>query len=841
MTLRSPLSQASFAPDTKLLTNDEVQSMFSGALQFDIVDCAGTPLPRVVLMGVAQNTDVATDTISFAHSTFEAASIKIDDKEDSKTVGGQALVLETPDMRSFTGQDPGTVGYAYFLQLPRSDSKLTDDDDYDSTIEKRVHLMTDPEEIGLRSLNMEALIERLSELGERHGSSNEKHDNVLYEQKAAEMYSDLFTKVLLSSTSDTATPEIELRTSLDVQIAALSKILDIPSLWYDFSLVEWRIQLGQLLWSTSEDQSEIRPDEKLAMPSRDVVLLQITLASELLVRMKMISKPSQIKALSKKIQWDLILSQRFLDNIRIATKRIEDDKSNNRSSVFSALTFVTANESLEEASVEPLLLARHEKRQLEGLLKFSRALSWPHTEDIRQRFNDRERQNKLLSPGPPSTHIPAIGAYASPVTTPSSPTTAGGDYFEAMALKPTSPRPQAVRSATYRSVQLLPAATAYRTDNMDACGWLSRSWLTGLVLPGEAASHFLISTLLENSPKAIETLGDSANLYGGFIYSGRSYWSKSCIVGRVLAADQGASDCMGWISTTSVPSMHSGEWVNISTKAILPGEAAPRISTPAVVARASAIVRGQDHIDSIEGDDFTWPVDSPPVLGNEARYEGLELRPAATTTSLLSPINLPLPSSPAVAVAVAAVAEPKTPSTPTIVTSSSSGGSSGITLPTPSTAYLKFAAKSSSSRLRATVPLLHDIQFICSHPCRPSATPRGAGSSPPSPTPKYLSPPSPTAEDNSSTPACHPLHKSYVFEVVPAATLLSCELDTFTAAAEGQTLVLDCRGASELQLLARAWCAKVGEHALVGKVGRTCLACCVREAGALGVRIVIRI
>ena len=56
-----------------------------------------------------------------------------------------------------------------------------------------------------------------------------------------------------------------------------------------------------------------------------------------------------------------------------------------------------------------------------------------------------------------------------------------------------------------------------------------------------------------------------------------------------------------------------------------------------------------------------------------------------------------------------------------------------------------------------------------------------------------------------------------------------------------KVLVLDARGDSALEVLARSWCAKVGEHALVGRVGRTCLACCVREARGLGVRVVVRV
>ncbi len=54
-------------------------------------------------------------------------------------------------------------------------------------------------------------------------------------------------------------------------------------------------------------------------------------------------------------------------------------------------------------------------------------------------------------------------------------------------------------------------------------------------------------------------------------------------------------------------------------------------------------------------------------------------------------------------------------------------------------------------------------------------------------------------------------------------------------------LVLDARASSDLELLARAWCAEKGFHAVVGRVERTCLACCVREARGLGINTVIRV
>ncbi len=46
---------------------------------------------------------------------------------------------------------------------------------------------------------------------------------------------------------------------------------------------------------------------------------------------------------------------------------------------------------------------------------------------------------------------------------------------------------------------------------------------------------------------------------------------------------------------------------------------------------------------------------------------------------------------------------------------------------------------------------------------------------------------------------------------------------------------------SDLEMLARAVCAERGWNALVSRRGRGCLACAVREAGALGWRVVIRI
>lgn len=53
--------------------------------------------------------------------------------------------------------------------------------------------------------------------------------------------------------------------------------------------------------------------------------------------------------------------------------------------------------------------------------------------------------------------------------------------------------------------------------------------------------------------------------------------------------------------------------------------------------------------------------------------------------------------------------------------------------------------------------------------------------------------------------------------------------------------ILDARCCRDKEVFARAWCAAVGVNALIGRASRTCLACCVREARAVGVGVVIRV
>lgn len=54
-----------------------------------------------------------------------------------------------------------------------------------------------------------------------------------------------------------------------------------------------------------------------------------------------------------------------------------------------------------------------------------------------------------------------------------------------------------------------------------------------------------------------------------------------------------------------------------------------------------------------------------------------------------------------------------------------------------------------------------------------------------------------------------------------------------------KVLVVEAFGVKDNEVLARAWCAQWGLSAVVAEVGKTCLACAIREAYAGCVNVLI--
>lgn len=799
--------------------------LFEGAPCFSAVPDLSEYRPQVVFHGGSTGLPphYLPDHKQFDHETFRSSTLGVDAVEESQHIPFTSHlkivsrkteacddILEVPNLLSANGPEPGTTGFEHFLQLPVSDSLTTPDES--STFEKRHLLTKNPAEVGLLEFDLAQLVNCLTESGELYArlSDGDSVSGSLDEDNVFELGNDLFGRLLNRSSADISVEGIQ-KVSLDKQIAALQQVLEMKGLWHDFSVVEWRIRIGQLLWTDFDTG-----DSSVAhLSERDVFILQVTLAAELLVRLKFSaakgapysgSSPVPLQQRSQKVKWDILVAEKFLSNMSVSILPSANGQGI-RNSFFSAISFFTSQEDPQNDSAKPILRPKNEDHQISGLLTFARALSWPHVEDVRTQL--RPEPDFSGSERPVST----MSIYATPLNSPrlfdieNTPGTRTS-YFGAIGQQQN--RPSVNRTKTAQSIQLRPAAN--EAEGFNVGGWLSRSWLSGLVLPGEAAGHFLMSALLENSPEAIDALGDNANLYGGFAYRGRTFWSKSSAVGRVLAAKLGAIECMGWISVPDAPTEQPEGWIDTKIKDFPYPEAKPRIKDREALPKASDPFHNYDA-SFLRASDFTTPTDSPPVMGNEVVCRGL---------SFVSP-----------------------------------GSDSDASSITPkSTAYLAFSSPINPKLPQISVPLTYDVHFISSYPCYPVANDEDHDLSSLTSSPSdnlALSFHTASSRDVAPPPA-HPLHTSYRYMTLPVATLLSAgaeearsralSLPDATAEAENEeeeeVAVLDCRGKADLELLARAWCAKVGENAIVGKTGRTCLACCIREARGLGVRVLIR-
>lgn len=868
----NPLASKSQAEhDRQPLSQEEVDAMFAGAPYFNVEKTEIAYIPQTMFNDATfkEGRKACTDYSSLVHESFEACSLW-DSCSNLHHDGRDAITswaLEMPNMLSANGLDCGTVGFEHFLQLPIADCTVFPEEP--NFFEKRKLLYSDPEQLGLREPNLELLIDRLNDLAELHALQKNPSDTQFSwtDEQVEEMGEGLFRRILDAELG--ITPAGTGSVTMNTQVTALRKVLGETALWYDFSQVDCRTRAGQLLWEGNETSEELPGSD------RDILLLQITIAAELLVRLvamkrhKSLQGPDQsdddvktsIKPFSRKLRWDLILATTFLENIEVSVQPTEEAvKQTNRVSLFSAASFFTAKESSSasrERVVLPVLAPRYPERQIAGLMHFANSLRWPHAQDMQ-----RILESKLLSlaqgtvsdyglkPPRPVSGVSGLTTFATPLSSPGLPP----DYTPSTNRRSfllTEPRkPDLSRTTTARSIQLLAASPHVGADSMrEVGGWLSRSWLSGFVLPGEPASHFLISTMLENSAEAIEILGEAANLYGGFIYKGQYYWSKACVVGRVLAASKNATDCMGWISVPAESKSRDDGWIAVEVMSTSLSSTPARITTVDSIAKDSDPCHGVNTA-ALQAGDFTTHLEGPPVMGNEVKLESLIFEPL----------------DPPAAVKQETVTEPSTRPVTNV--------------------ELTFSSPTNHKLEPLIVPICYDVVFIASYPCYPQPEPGHSKSlsminpsgekatvdEHESPIPEKNSPEIESAQSPRTNPdsrpntrglkkelpllPAHPLHVEYSYVIVPGAALLTLTPETRPRAlskVEDRTrgepvvapsedvVVLDCRGPADLELLARAWCAQVGENAIVGKTGRTCMSCCIREAKALAVGVVIRI
>lgn len=487
---------------------------------------------------------------------------------------------ERPNMLSMQGLEKGTMGYQAALELSVADALQEEQWGFDSLgakhhviVEARQALLTSKD--GLRRLEETTILDQLTKNGERYQETHDKD-----KQSCFELHKELFTQILHPPYRTLADPY-----SLPAQVQALLKVLAAPNVWVDFSHVEWRIRLGQILWGApAEDEvadgASISDAEAVSdlQEERYWLLLQILLACELLVRLDAITegdelpenlRPADIhrfeKDANKSVKWSLHLARVWLENIEIMKVKPSETGQNGQPKGWLA----NLTQKMALSNERPHSKHHHTKReqphiyvmrgtdwerQAHGLTHFARILKWPDIESHTTRIADNCR---TVSEGTP---LNSPGPLPSPVSMKSNRSSyfGGQQKTSAGTLKRQPSRRQKVGAALH------PA------------GWLSKSYVSGLMLPGEGLYHFIMSTLIENDIGAMQALGPMANLCGGFVYYGKSFWSTACVVGRVLAAGKGAVECMGWISSDVTPLGLGDGWVNIDVEDI-PGKQLQRI------------------------------------------------------------------------------------------------------------------------------------------------------------------------------------------------------------------------------------------------------------------------
>ncbi|KAK4229056.1 hypothetical protein QBC38DRAFT_360588 [Podospora fimiseda] len=928
------------------LSDSEIEKLFSGAPQFFARSeghYTGAPHPSVAfpwdealeirdLTDHTQIEDRAWGCVTaWPHITRDVHSDRSRAQratEQKRRAHFYPRCRERPNMLSMFGLEKGSVGYQAALELSVADALQEEQWGFESIgtrvqaiVDQRQRMLTSKD--GLRHIDETLIMEQLIKNGQRY---SEKH---LREKRvSSELYNELFLQILHPPTKvlDHRDPY-----SLAVQISALVKVLAAPNMWVDFSHVEWRIRLGQLLWGTDlEDEVDDGASVKTSNTVNDIheerywLLMQILLACELLIRLDAITegeelgvesiRPAEIhrfeKDANKSVKWSLILARAWLENIEVAKTEGRPSTEEKSSGWLATLTkrmslsrehgssHGGANHHKSGGGAVYAIRGKHVQRQVDGLAHFARRLRWP----------DADYSVSKISG---NCHAVVEGTpLNTPLASPSSRADSQrSSYFGGSTC-----------SSNQGKVKRVPSRRRKIAAAIHPSGWLSKSYVSGLMLPGEGLCHFLMATLLENDLEAMALLGPMANLCGGFVYSGKSFWSTSCIVGRVISAGHGAVECMGWISTDVIPEGLGNGWVNIesedTSEDALQVDKKARLWNKHAVERESNVLGDADY-SSVLPADFIIPYENiykdkvPPTLYIELKALKLWAPVDSVHTTPTEEYGFPP--------AITPLSE-RSQKIPQIRTYAASVSFTVTDLETDEQSEVSFT-------------LGKEISFVTAHPCVPSQHVR-IMKSPSSPTIRQLD-----VNGGSgsallvSSLSCllnrtnfllnwssgHPLHKYFTYTAIHLSELLGPKRDfsleallgTYNAGqrpslapapnSPAKVLVIDCitgfqpqppehdvplspivsrsesiysmssplspgpeggnpfssglesaskkmhsetrrrQFGSDMEILVRAICAEKGWNALISRRRRGCLACAIREAGALGWKVVIRV
>lgn len=848
-------------PPPKALSQQDIYALFSGAPVFSVLQEGNeTPEPKVLFPfddDDAEELQKLSDCPPIAHPAFslctsrshrasnpDAKGCQGRDGLEPEELGG--FVEEEPSMLSFMGLEPGSCGWEYFMMYPVGDVGNLEEQNQDLEDEDRMERgrrgSMGNGKGGIRSVETDYIVERLKELGEIWNKQKQRKCNgsniaigdlddsgkpkgVVGQCSSLELYTQLFTRLLYPPTR-IATEDFHDPYSLKVQIVALTQTLALKKFWLDFRDVQWRIRLGQVLWGSKirdrgeddgyndeEEEGKEEEDDNTSGSEAEKVwlLLQILLASELAVRLDSFFGDSAVEFApsdgpgeskeetskrfknigAKKVEWDILLARRWLDNVQIIDDQPPTEKDiappvperrgwfSSRSAPPSPPPETNEDDGGEEGgrSCDALIYPWNPAIQFSGLMYFARCLQWPQIETLSQHLQEKIRF-------PSSFSAPSHSVSSTPLATPLSMIFAStNSYFQTIA------RPRRIQELSLAATSIIGGAqtrTSALTKKIESGGWMSRTYLSGLILPGEGLPHFLISTLLENDADAVDSLGYTAYLYGGFKYGDSTWWSSYCIVGKVLAGRGQSREVAGWIGpclAVKVPTENGmvfkdalEGWVDIYTVELENEES--RVLSPHLVKEESNPLGTKcENPEGVFSSDFSMPKDV--VLSDEqVLVERLVLVEPQGDTDIVA----------------------------------------GDLKKYEAEVHFRIGQTGALS-----VKLSYDVFFITSFPCiEPHSNVEGLKTNP--------------GEHKKSS---HPLHKEFIYDILSVESVVQENVEMKEI---GRTLVVEAGGIQkDREVLARAWCAERGMHAIIGGRGRTCLGCCIREARALGIWVVIRV
>ena len=237
-------------------------------------------------------------------------------------------------MLSMQGLEKGTMGYQAALEIFTGDSLEEEQFGFES-LGTKARAIVDARE---RMLSSQGWLRRLPEpelLDKLKRNCQVYRNNDLVTKKSVDTYQDLFLNFMRPC--HTVIDKTD-NYSLANQIVALLKCLGTANVWIDFSRVEWRIRLGQVLWGEKDgddldDATAVHDAENAGERAEEKywLFMQILVASELLLRLEAITegveygsggiKPIDVayfeRGATQMVKWSLLLAQSWLENIDI--------------------------------------------------------------------------------------------------------------------------------------------------------------------------------------------------------------------------------------------------------------------------------------------------------------------------------------------------------------------------------------------------------------------------------------------------------------------------------------------------------------------------------------------